>query len=314
MQAALSVERQLPGRTTVAVGYSNSRGVHQLISDNINAPLPGTYTGAADSGIRPLGVSDNIYAYESVGIFSQNQVTVNVNSHLNSALSIVAAYTLNYARSTSDGSASFPADPYNIGADYGRSAMDIRHRFQLGGSVVTRWNLRLSPFVTARSGIPFNIVTGEDTNGDSIFNDRPALATNANCADTKDYACTAYGNFLLHPGPSAAVIPRNYGTGPNYFALNLRVGRTWGFGEQSAGTNTPDTTSGIFGKSSTGLKYNVTLWVEARNLLNNVDPATPVNILESSRFGQSTGLAGGYGPAGATANNRRLTLGVRFSF
>jgi Carboxypeptidase regulatory-like domain/TonB dependent receptor len=314
VQSGLSIERQLPGATTLALNYTNSHGVHQLIGDNINAPLPGTYTGAAGSGIRPLGIRDNIYAYESVGIFNQNQLTVTARSRLNSALSIFAYYTLNNAHSTGDGAGSFPADPYDIGADYGRSAMDVRHRFQLGGSVVTRWNLRFSPFVTARSGIPFNIVTGEDLNGDSIFNDRPALAPNANCADTRDYACTAFGDFLLHPGPSVPVISRNYATGPRYFAVNLRLGRTWGFGETASATAAPGTTSGIFGKSSTGLKYNVTFWVEARNLLNNVDAATPVNILESSRFGQSTGLASGYGPAGATANNRRLTLGVRFSF
>jgi hypothetical protein len=316
MQAALSIERQLPGRTKVAVNYNNSHGVHQLISDNINAPLPATYTGAAGSGIRPYGISDNIYAYESVGIFNQNQMTVNANTHLNTSFNFFAYYALNYARSTSDGSGTFPANPYNIAADYGRAASDVRHRVVLGGSLVTRWNLRFSPFVNVRSGIPFNIVTGEDSNGDSIFNDRPAFATNPDCAETNDYACTAYGNFLLHPGPNTPLIPRNYGTGPGYFAINLRVARSWGFGEanpQSAGT-VPAATSGVFGKPSTGRKYNVTVWAEARNLLNNVDPSTPINVLESSRFGQSTGLAGAYGPAGATANNRRLTLGARFSF
>ncbi len=310
MQGAIGVERQLPARTKLAINYANSHGVHQLISDNINAPLPGTET-------RPFGISDNIYAYESVGIFNQNQLTVNANSHVNTSFSLYAYYALNYARSTGDGSGSFPANPFNIAADYGRSASDVRHRFQLGGSLVTRGNLRFSPFVTARSGLPFNIVTGEDANGDSIFNDRPAFAPNANCADTKDYACTAYGNFLLHPGAGTPVIPRNYGTGPGYFAINLRVSRTWGFGEADAdsGTSTiPAPKSRAFGKSPSGRKYNVAVWAEARNLLNNVDPATPINVLDSSRFGQSTGLAGGYGPAGATANNRRLTLGLRFSF
>ena len=74
MQGSIGVERQLPGRTTAALNYGNSHGVHQLISDNINAPEPGTYTGVAGSGMRPYGISDNIYAYESVGIFNQNQL------------------------------------------------------------------------------------------------------------------------------------------------------------------------------------------------------------------------------------------------
>ena len=42
MQGAIGVERQLPARTKLALNYNNSHGVHQLISDNINAPLPRT--------------------------------------------------------------------------------------------------------------------------------------------------------------------------------------------------------------------------------------------------------------------------------
>ncbi|MDE3195521.1 MAG: hypothetical protein KGN84_04205, partial [Acidobacteriota bacterium] len=310
MQGVVSVERQLPGRTKVAVSYANSHGVHQLLSDNINAPL-------ADTGLRPYGIPDNIYAYESVGIFNQNQMNVNINSHLNSAFSLFGYYSLNYAHSTADGSGSFPANPYDIAADYGRAASDVRNRFQVGGSMVTRGNVRFSPFITARSGLPFNIVTGQDLNGDSIFNDRPALAPNANCADLKDYACTPFGNFLLHPGPNMPAIPRNYGTGPGFFAINLRVSRTWGFGSEdsdSGGSSIPDPKAAFFGQAHTGRKYSLNVWAEARNILNTVDPATPVGVLDSSLFGQSTGLAGGYGPAGATANNRRLTFGIRLRF
>jgi hypothetical protein len=332
MQTAFGVERQLPGNTTVALNYANSHGVHELLDTNINSPLPGTYSGG-NTGARPFGVPNNIYAYQSVGMLNQNQLIVNVTSRLNSALSIFSYYTLNYAKSTSDGSGSFPANPYDIAADYGRSMMDVRHRFALGGSLVTKYNLRFSPFVTVRSGIPFNITTGQDVNGDSIFNDRPAFAPNANCADTNDYACTPYGNFLLHPGTNSQIIPRNYATGPAYFAVNLRMSRTWGFGPETGGASSSRHGMGGpvgggfggtramhgggfhgFGDTSTGRKYNVTLWIEARNLTNTVDPSVPMGILESSRFGQSNGLAGGYGPSGGTANNRRLTMGVRFNF
>jgi len=332
MQTAFGVERQLPGNTTVALNYANSHAVHQLLNTNINAPLPGTYIGVPGSAVYPYGVPNNVYAYQSVGMLNQNQLIVNVNSRLNSAFSIFSYYTLNYANSTSDGSSTFPANSYDIAADYGRSAMDIRHRFALGGSIITKFNLRFSPFITARSGIPFNITTGQDVNGDSIFNDRPAFAPNADCSDTNDYACTPYGRFLLHPGPNSQFIPRNYATGPSYFAINLRLSRTWGFGPETGGGTSNRGGGGPvgggfggtramhghgfhgFGDTSTGRKYNLTLWIDARNLTNSVNPAVPIGIIESSRFGQSNGLAGGYGPSGGTANNRRVTMGVRFSF
>ena len=45
--------------------------------------------------------------------------------------------------------------------------------------------------------------------------------------------CTKYGNFLLSPvaGLPWVPIPRNYGERPGNFSVNLRMSRTWGFGE-----------------------------------------------------------------------------------
>ncbi len=42
-EAAFSVEQQVTKNATVSVTYLNSRGVHQLLLRNANAPLPGTY-------------------------------------------------------------------------------------------------------------------------------------------------------------------------------------------------------------------------------------------------------------------------------
>jgi hypothetical protein len=56
---------------------------------------------------------------------------------------------------------------------------------------------RLSPFVVASSGHPFDIQRGEDLNGDSIFNDRPAFGT---CAvSTPTCRITPFGAFNLPP-------------------------------------------------------------------------------------------------------------------
>ena len=78
MEAAISLERQVTKNATISVTYLNSRGVHQLILRNANAPLPGTYDpNDPDSGIRPLGNNTNVYQYNSGGVFEQNQVIVN---------------------------------------------------------------------------------------------------------------------------------------------------------------------------------------------------------------------------------------------
>ena len=81
MQAAVGVEHSFGKVATASVTYVNSRGVHQYLSDNINAFLPGTYDPATGTGARPNGINENIYQFQSEGIYNQNQVTVNYNVH-----------------------------------------------------------------------------------------------------------------------------------------------------------------------------------------------------------------------------------------
>jgi hypothetical protein len=83
---------------------------------------------------------------------------------------------------------------------------------------------------------------------------------------------------------------------------------------------------GMFGGASTGKRYNLTVSVQARNLLNHVNPAQPTGNLSSPLFGISTQLGGGFGPrpggggggpgggGGGAAANRLIELQLRFSF
>jgi hypothetical protein len=61
-------------------------------------------------------------------------------------------------------------------------------------------------------------------------------------------------------------------------------------------------------------RFNMTLSVQARNLLNTTNLGLPVGNLSSALFGQSTQTAGGFGPGGSDANNRRLEFQIRFTF
>ena len=80
----------------------------------------------------------------------------------------------------------------------------------------------------ASSGRPFNIIRGTDTNGDSLFTERPTYAeVNARC---NAIGLTSKFCGLDGIADANAVIPRNYGQSPNYFSVNLRVNKTFGFG------------------------------------------------------------------------------------
>ncbi len=230
MQGAISVEHQFPYRFTVAATFVTSRTLHVLRSRNINAPVPGT-------GMRPFGDNNNYYQYESTGRLNQNQFIVNVNNRLNPNFTLFATYILSKTSSDTEGAFVFPARPYDLSTEYGRSSFDTRHRLFLGGSFGAPWGIRLNPFIIASSGRPFNITLGRDANGDSLFTDRPSFAPEGADCNALTIRCTRFGNFNLTPAPGEEIIPRNFGQGPAFFAVNLRVTKTFGFGTVPSRTN-----------------------------------------------------------------------------
>ena len=126
---------------------------------------------------------------------------------------------------------SFPANQYDLGKEYGRAGFDVRQRAFIGGSIAAPYGISLSPFIVASSGGPFNITLGRDLNGDSLFTDRPAWAT---ALDLPSVVRTSYGVFDSNPTPGQTVIPRNLGTGPGRFMVNLRLSKSFGFGERTS--------------------------------------------------------------------------------
>ncbi|HEU5400239.1 MAG TPA: carboxypeptidase regulatory-like domain-containing protein [Terriglobales bacterium] len=317
MQTAVTLERQIAKFGTASVTYLNSRGEHTFVSQNINAPLP--------DGTRPLGGTDNIYQYESAGIFRQNQLIANVRMNT-PRFSLFSFYMLNYANSNTSGAGSFPSDPYNLMADYGRASFSTRNRFVLGGSFNAPYNFTFSPFIIANSGRPYNITLGTDANGDSIFNDRPAFANGVTPAGDLTKA-----DFNLNPQPEDKLIPVNYATGPASFTVNMRFAKVFGFGKeggrgagQQGGGEDHHHGPGGFGRmgggghgpwgggGGTNRRYNLTLSLHAMNLFNRVNYGTPVGNLNSPDFGISKNLAGG--PFGSDVAVRRFFMQVQFAF
>ncbi len=335
-QIALSVERQLPFKTTLSATYTFAQTKRLLRSRNINAPI---------NGVRPNSAAGNVFQYESTGRFTQNQIIFNFRSNFSEKVSLFGNYAFGAAKSDSDGAGTFPANQYDLSGEYGNSLVDIRHRFVLGGNVKAPLGISLSPFITFRSGVPFNITTGSDFNGDTIFNDRPAFATDLNrqcnfgtAANPNIRSCvarTAFGNFDLQPASGQTIIPRNYGRGPEFFVVNLRAAREFGFGggkkkaskqAASVGDNSNRTgTNSPFGSSGGGQQsggdddespYKLELSVQIRNLFNRTNGGTPVGNLSSPLFGEPVSLASGFGFGGGrqSGGNRRLRFELQFSF
>ena len=341
MQTTISLERQLPYNIGLSINFINTRTLHVLRSRNINAPLPGSITLANPRGVRPFGDTGNIFQYESTGRFNQNQLIVSLNTRLSQNYTIRANYTYNRARSDTDGINTFPSNQYDLSTEYGRSLQDIRHRLSIIGNISgLPWGIRLNPYVMAFSGQPFNITIGRDINGDTLFTERPAFATDL----TKPgVVVTRFGAFDPNPEPGQQIIPRNFGTGPSFFTTNLRISKTWGFGGERAlqGAGAGGQTGGGRGargggggggrggrgggggggmggggeEGGTAERYNLTFSVNVQNIFNNVNLSPPVGNLSSPLFGQSVSTAGRFGFGGQqAAGNRTIEAQLRFSF
>jgi hypothetical protein len=354
MQGALSVERALPGKTSLSINLVNSRGDHTLRTRDINAPLPGTYTGPG-TGVLPFSGYGPIYQYETSGIYKQTQAIFNVSTRFNPKYTLSGYYALGFAHGNAQG---LPMNQYDTSLDYGRTQFDVRHRAFIGGNMALKWGINASPFITMQSGSPFNITTGNQFNGDGIFNARPAFATSSSVA--ANVKTTKYGTFDLAPTAGETIIPVNYGEGPAQFSANVRISRTWAWGEKSVpgmpngmggpggpggggpppgmgggpggggGHGGPGGGGGGFGGGmggmggmggggSAGKKYSLTASINARNVFNIVNLAAPSGNLTSPFFGESTSLAGGGGGpfgggGGNAAGNRRVELQLRLSF
>ena len=333
LQSAISVERQVTKSATLSVTYLNSRGFDQFATINSNAPFPGT-------DVRPNPAGGNVYEYVSGANFRQNQLIVNSNVRVGSKLQLFGYYTLNYANSDASGVSNFASNSYDISQDYGRASFDTRNRLFLGGSLAMPYGMRLSPFLVASSGTPFNITAQDDLNGDSIFNDRPGFVSHAACSTSQNAPsstifCTPLGTFdAAGPSNGVPLLPINYGEGPAHTVLNLRLTKTFGFGAKvKGGTNVDGGPGGprggggsrgggprgplfgggpMMGGSTSDRRYNLTLGVNVRNVFNKVNTGNPSGVLGSPHFDQPNALQGGPFSTGSAV--RRIDLQATFSF
>ena len=345
METAVAVERQLPSHTTIALTYVNSHGARQFLTNDINAPLLGTYNPQVPgSGVYPLGSPNAVFLVESSGRYNQNELIANVNSRLNNSVSLFGSYVYNRALSNTDysqppqntdfnpaigyggiGVGTFPANPYSMDGEYGPASTDIRNQGTFGGSIRTPGGVLFSPLLVMDSGAPFNITVGQDLYGDTLFNGRPGIALDES---RPGLVPTAYGLLDPNPIPDEAILPRNFGRGPGLILVNLRISKTFAFGPAGEGSaptgggrrsqQGPFSVGGSGGSASTGHIYNLTVSMAIRNIVNHNNPGPIIGNIASPLFGHANQPYGATGLGGTgfseSADNRRLELQIRFTF
>jgi hypothetical protein len=164
----------------VGATYIYGRGTGILIGDNLNAPT---------NGVRPDPAFANIIEAVPNGRSRQQSLSFNASLFVPSppggpnapgtprwvwkrGLGMFGNVAFSKQQDNSDGAFSPPFDP-TLATEWGPALGDVRRRMSvyLGTGALKNFNGQIG--ISASTGLPINIRTGHDDNGDLIFNDRP---------------------------------------------------------------------------------------------------------------------------------------------
>ena len=221
-QASVEVERSLGANRTVSAGYQYVRGDNLVMQVNQNVAT--CVASGTNNGCRPNGAYRNNNQYSSVATSNYHGVHLSFVQRATTWSSLRLTYTLSKSmNNVGEAFFSSPIDPTDIKRDWGRSDDDQRHRLVINGSVntslapaSTAWErlshgFQLSGMLQFYSALPFNITSGlvslQGTSGRPLAN-----------------GTTTSANFDVR---NVTFIPRNAGTGNDFFTLNVRLARVF---------------------------------------------------------------------------------------
>lgn len=284
VRASVGVQQRILPALGANVLYAFSRGYDRFRGRNINAPDPGL------GGARPDSAFGNITQVESSGGERRHMVHAGLSYMVPASRTFMFLnYTLNHTENDSAGAFGLPADNHDLAAEWAPAPMP-RHNLNLNVSRVFFGRLAVGLNGFARSGVFYNITTGRDDNGDTVFNDRPdGVGRNSGRAEpTFDFGgrlayTIGFGKRPAGEGGGPAGAPAR---------IMVRAGGDGGVSVFGGGAGADDS------------RYRIELFLSASNLLNTVNPIGYSGVMTSPVFGQPTGAA----PA------RRIDLGVRFGF
>ena len=322
-QVRAQFEREVFKNTTFSANYTMFKGedLSRTRNANLNAPVSTAipiYNGTANTGqtitvlrhpsARPITAFQRISLFESSAKSFYQGLTFELNRRLANRWQFNTSYTLSKAKDDKPDQTSvvpgggddakIAENQFDLSGEYGRSDLDVRHRFIFSPVYETgtfKWSENkiaraiLSDYVftgifTAQSGFAYSAVVTGDANNDGITsNDRV-------------------------PGTV-----RNQFSTPAFWQLDLRVGRTIRFGERYRLTLLAEGFN-IFNRSNVQAVNNSVYTFSGAGTVSG----TPLPIrlsLPAANFGTPrTFISGSPSFTFNSSYNREFQLGIRFDF
>jgi hypothetical protein len=305
MEYNLTVEQQLGKGMAARMAYVGSQSRKFFISRDINEPIysPGaSVTSAGINARRPYQPSPATYQFSQIVQNSDannanyNAMQFTLSRSFEHGFSLLASYTWSKSMDISS------IDPANITLtlsnqnylkqDYARSDYDIPQVFFasyiwavpgtkrfgfVGPQILSGW--QLNGITTFRTGVPYNVLSGVDSNLDGIATDRPNLVGNPILSGrSRTQRISAFFNTAAFAQVPAGVpygnTQRNVEIGPGFINTDLSALKTFSLWKE----------------------HSLQFRAEAFNLFNNVNLANPNVTLTSPSFGRISALYTNYSP------------------
>jgi Carboxypeptidase regulatory-like domain len=253
---------------------------------NINAPLVASSVGVAPDPTaallapRPIAPDQNLIEYQNSGHGAGNVVSFSLDQHSYKRFGLSARYT--HMNLKSDVLSNLtPQSSYSNKGESARISWERKNSFTLFGNLNLPYQVEATAQFDAGGGLPYDITTGTDNNGDGNFTDRPSYAS----APGPGVYSTRFG--LLTTNTVNGNVPANLGTMPGVVHLDMNLSRVFALNPKDK-------------ESPRRLTFNA----RSANLLNHTNVTAVNTVLSSSAIGQSV----------AAQTARRVELGVRLAF
>ena len=292
-QASIGMERPLAAWADLRTDYMRTRGSNSLRSVNVNAPV---------NGVRPDPAVGNLTEIQSTGRRAADRFTVGLNArYIPRRILGMVTYQYTNARNFSDFPTALPSNSLDPNADWGPSAQDVRHRIFFNFNTPLANGVRLGINAQGSSALPYNITTGLDNNGDTVFNDRAQGVTRNSARGATQWTTNIRLNKSIGLGGARAGGPNMPlpppPPPPGGSAMNQRVGGGPGGPGGGDGPQMVVLDGGA-------ARYRLDIYANIQNAFNNVNYNAFIGNQLSPFFGTATS-------AGAP---RRVELGFSLGF
>jgi hypothetical protein len=301
----LNIQQSLTGSTVLEVGYSGSRALHMMRTQDINQPLPNAAVPAGTANanqLRPYKGWGVINHREQSYASNYHGLQVGLNRSFSRGLMAQVAYTWSKAIDNADftgGIYGFVPNTQDSSGERGRANFDARHNFvasyvydipflknrdDLISKVIGGW--QYSGMVTLRTGLPINPLIGRDIAGvGSSDRQRPQALRSPELPSDQQSASQWFD-------PAAYALPA-FGTFSNT-ARNVLSGPGWQLFDMSF--------------------QKVVRFAEGRQIEFRADGFNIFNHTQFDTVGTTFTTPATFGRVTASRNERNFMVGARIQF